>query len=121
MDGQAITFSVHGRVITDQLGDPGWIVSPGILRVHKFTESKKKTHMKTIHIVVGIAAVAGVAWYIRNKRLAAGQTTATSETVTQVVTTKIPMPSSEVEATKIVKLPGSLLPNTSGNTGIVPP
>ena len=78
--------------------------------------------MKTVHIVVGVAAVAGLAWYLRNKRIAAGQTTtSTNQTVTQIVTTGIPMPASEVEATKIVKLPGTLLPNTSGNTGIVPP
>ena len=79
--------------------------------------------MKTVHIVVGIAAISGLAWYIRNKRQASGQTTMTSQTnqTTEVITTNIPMPASEVEATKIIKLPGTLLSNTSGNTGIIPP
>lgn len=70
--------------------------------------------MKTSHIVVGAVAIIGAVWLYRRRQTSA----AAAPTVTDS-TGKIPLPQSE--ATKILKYPDSLLENTSGNTGIIPP
>lgn len=71
--------------------------------------------MKTMYVVLGIAAIGGaVWWYNKNKNQG-------SSAPVIIDTSLIPQPASEAEATKIVKLPDTLLQNTSGNTGIMPP
>lgn len=74
--------------------------------------------MKTSHILIGTAIVVGAIILYRKKKISA--TSQTSPTPIDTLTpAKIPLPQSE--ATKIVNLPDSLLQNTSGNTGIIPP
>ncbi|HMG94361.1 MAG TPA: hypothetical protein VK589_30080 [Chryseolinea sp.] len=73
--------------------------------------------MKTLHIVLGIAAVGGVIWYLKNKKDSSPNGPAAQDPA--AATGVIPKPPSE--ATKIIKIADSLLQNTSGNTGIKPP
>jgi hypothetical protein len=69
--------------------------------------------MKTVHVVLGIAAVAGAVWYLKNKK---------PEEVKSSAPAFAPLQNfSEVKKTGPNVLPGTLLQPTSGNTGVVPP
>ncbi|MGL6121693.1 MAG: QVPTGV class sortase B protein-sorting domain-containing protein [Shewanella sp.] len=70
---------------------------------------------KTLYIVLGIAAAGGAWWYFTKKKT----TPPSGANVPSEKTNVIPRPVSEEK--RIIKLPDSLLTNTTGNTGVVPP
>jgi hypothetical protein len=76
--------------------------------------TKKEMKSKTVYIVLGIAAAGGMWWYFKNKKTATPR-------VDQTIEKKGVIPRPVSEEKQIVRLPSSLLTNTTGNTGIMPP
>jgi hypothetical protein len=68
--------------------------------------------MKTIHVIILLAASAGAVYLYRRHKAGA-------IVLPQPAGGMIPLPATEIK--KIVDLPGGLIEQTSGNTGIVPP
>lgn len=77
--------------------------------------------MKTIHIVLGLAAIGGVVWYVRNKKSQAESQATPTAVDPAAATGVIPLPKDD--STKVISLPADLLqkPAPSGNTGVAPP